>query len=136
MATLKRRLARKNAEGVYEPVHLETSADLVIRNSSTVDADLTSLENSVNTLKNTPSGASVVEITFLASAFSSGVLTIPASQHKCTDGRFAYNLFYLDNGVYRSGNWATTGCSVSWSSDQNILITASAGFDGKICIVT
>lgn len=30
MATLKRRLARKNASGIYEPVHLETSSGLVI----------------------------------------------------------------------------------------------------------
>lgn len=39
MATLKRRLARKNDSGTYDPVHLETSSDLVVRPDGTTAED-------------------------------------------------------------------------------------------------
>ena len=46
MATLKQRLHRKNADGSYDVVHLETSASLVKRaNGSNVEESLTTIES-------------------------------------------------------------------------------------------
>ena len=47
MAILKQRLARKNDSGVYEPVHLETSSDVVLRTdgSTTAEATLSSFDS-------------------------------------------------------------------------------------------
>ncbi len=42
MATLKERLHRKNAQGTYDVVHLETASSLVLRpGGRTVEQDLT-----------------------------------------------------------------------------------------------
>lgn len=49
MATLKQRLHRLNSSGTYDVVHLETSADLVLRSdgTTTVESSISSLESAI-----------------------------------------------------------------------------------------
>ena len=55
MATLKRRLYRKNSSGTYDTVHMESSSDLILRpNGRTVEQDLTDYLPQVQNNDNVP----------------------------------------------------------------------------------
>ena len=122
MATLKRRLYRKNDTGTYDTVHLETDASLVyMSNGNTVENQLTShvhddryyTEGEVNSLVN---GKANAYHTHDASQVVSGILP----QHL---GGTGYNsLDQLKNALGISGDY---GLHKVFSQTQNIVTSVT-----------
>lgn len=59
-------------------------------------------------------------------------LIIAKSDHKRERSAFGCNIYYNDDGVYRSGTWCAAATLVTYNDDGTITLSADRAYAGKI----
>ena len=101
--------------------------------ASAMGVQIQANKTAIESLQTTAS--KIKEIVFTASNFTNDVYSIPATTHGMPSGAFLFQLYMNVNGVYCTGNWATTGTEVKYNADRSISITHTGGFAGKIVLI-
>ena len=77
-------------------------------------------------------------VTFTKDSWSvtdgTATLKIARSEHGRESETFGYNLYQLEDGVYRSGTQSTNATSLTYRADGSIALTADEAYSGKIVL--
>lgn len=132
MATLKQRLHRLNSSGTYDVVHLETSADLVLRSdgTTTVESSISSLESAIENVggskkfygtigttwtEDADTGAKIQEVSIpgILETMDLGALDVIMTHERTSEG---YAAFVEENNQFLT--YITNGDAETYGTDE------------------